>query len=281
MGLKNYIKRAYKFIIKGEQPRVTKVEVFEKTSSEMMQDKVVLITGGGSGLGYYMARKFILEGAKVIITGRNEEKLKKAQEELGSKVSYYVLDVCDVKASKEVMADIYREYKKVDCLINNAGISMHEGHFLNVSEEGFDKQFATNLKGAYFLSQHYINAYKEANQESGQIIFITSERGSQCDDIPYGLTKVAVNSLIEGLARRFYKDGIRVNGIAPGVTASEMTNVNKDDNLYCHYNFSERYFVPEEVAEAVMFLASDNSKCVNGEIIHCDAGDHLNPWFKK
>lgn len=281
MSVKDYIKRAYKYIIKNEQPKVVKVEVTTKEASDMLKDKVVLITGGGSGLGYYIAKKFVLEGAKVIITGRNEEKLKSAIDSLGENATYYTLDVQNVLAGKELINELYKQYKQIDCLINNAGISLHEAHFLNVSEEGFDNQFATNLKGSYFLSQNYIKKIKETKQEAGQIIFITSERGDQCDDIPYGLTKVAVNSLIEGLSRRYYTEGIRVNGVAPGVTASDMTNIKKDDNLYCNYNASERYFVPEEVAEAVAFLASDNAKSISGEILHCDAGNHLNPWFKK
>jgi len=279
--IKDYLRRAYRFIVRNEQTRVVKVEVVEKSSSDMLKNKIVLITGGGSGLGYYMAKKFVSEGAKVIITGRNEEKLKEAIKELGELATYYVLDVQDVAAGKDLINKLFDKYQRIDCLVNNAGISLHEGNFLNVTEEDFDAQFNTNLKGSYFLSQNYIKKFKEINQDTGQIIFITSERGDQCDDIPYGLTKVAMNSLIEGLSRRFYTEGIRVNGIAPGVTASDMTNIKKDGNLACGYNSSLRYFVPEEVAEAVAFLVCDNSKCISGEIIHCDAGNHLNPWFKK
>ena len=87
--------------------------------------------------------------------------------------------------------------------------------------------------------------------------------------------------MTEGLSRRVYKEGIRVNAVAPGVTASDMTNINANENMYCNYNSSNRYFMPEEVAEVVCFLISDISKCISGEVINCDAGNHLNPWFKK
>ena len=87
--------------------------------------------------------------------------------------------------------------------------------------------------------------------------------------------------MTEGLSRRVYKEGIRVNAVAPGVTASDMTNINVNENMYCNYNASNRYFMPEEVAEVVCFLISDVSKCISGEVINCDAGNHLNPWFKK
>lgn len=256
------------------------VEVAEKEGSNLFKDKVILVTGGGSGLGYYIAKRLLKEGAIVIITGRNKQKLENAKKQLGENCKYKVFDIKDISKMDNLINDIYNKYGKIDCLINNAGISLHEGNILNVSEDNFQDQIDTNLKGGYFLVKSYIKKYNELKQKNGNIIFISSERGKQCDDVPYGLTKVAVNSLVEGLSRRFYKNGIRVNAIAPGITASDMTEINKNDDLYCDYNASQRYFIPEEVAEVVAFIASDLSKCISGEIIHCDAGNHLNPWFK-
>lgn len=279
MGIGNYFKRAVKYILKEHKISVVKPEIVQKTPTEMFSNKNILITGGGSGLGYYIAQKLSNEGAKVIITGRKEEKLKKAVNEIRNNVEYMVYDVR--KCDSDFMKTIYNKFGKIDCLINNAGISLHEGNMLNVTMEGFENQFDTNLKGAYFLAQEYVRIIKENNQKEGNIIFISSERGKQCDDIPYGLTKVAINSLVEGMSRRFYKDGIRINAVAPGITASDMTNIKRDGDLYCNYNASERYFMPEEVAEVVAFLVSEYSKCISGEIIHCDAGNHLNPWFNK
>lgn len=277
MGIKLYLKRAIKYIIKEHKVSVVKPEIVQKTPKEMLENKNILITGGGSGLGYYIAKKISTEGAKVIITGRNEEKLKKAVNEIGNDIEYMVYDV--KKCDSNFIKKIYDKYKKIDCLINNAGISLHESDMLDVTIEGFQNQFDTNLKGPYFLAQEYIKKIKENHQKEGNIIFISSERGKQCDDLPYGLTKVAMNSLVEGMSRRFYKHGIRINAVAPGITASDMTNIKRDEDLYCDYNASGRFFMPEEVAETVAFLVSDCSKCISGEIIHCDAGNHLNPWF--
>ena len=278
MGVKLYLKKVIKYIIKDRKAPIVKPEIVQKTPLEMLKNKTILITGGGSGLGYYMTKKLSSECAKVIITGRNEEKLKKAVKEIGNDVEYIVYDV--KKCNSKFIKDIYDKFGKIDCLINNAGISLHEGNMLNVTLEGFQNQFDTNLKGAYFLAQEYVKKIKENNQKEGNIIFISSERGNQCDDIPYGLTKVSINSLVEGMSRRFYKEGIRVNAVAPGITASNMTSIKKDEDLYCDYNASGRFFMPEEVAEIVAFMVSDCSKCISGEIIHCDAGNHLNPWFK-
>lgn len=271
-------------IIKKVNKKIRKplvVEVVEKTPSNLLKNKIILVTGGGSGLGFYIAKKLYKEGSFVIITGRNEEKLKKAQEEIGNdRVVYKVFDVKDVIKMDSFIDDLFLEYGKIDCIVNNAGISLHERSFEDVSIDDFDSQINTNLRGSYFLTQAFIKKYKKNKMKSASIIFISSERSKQCDVLPYGLTKVAINSLTEGLSRKYYQDGIRVNAVAPGITASDMTGINKNDDLYCDYNASERYFVPEEVAETVCYLISDYSKCISGDVIFCDAGNHLNPWFK-
>ena len=282
MGLKQYIKRVGKYIIKGVPVNNIKLEIVQKTPSELFKGKSILITGGGRGLGFYIAKKCVLEGANVIITGRNEEQLRNAQKELGSNCNYIVFDMENVNKIDSFFEECVKKYGKIDCIVNNAGISLHEGEITNVTIDGFNKQFNINLRGGYFLAKEFIKYIQENEDiENGNIIFISSERGAQCDQIPYGLTKVAINSLTEGLSRKYYKKGIRVNAVAPGVTASEMTGISKDDNLFYAGNASNRFFIPEEVAEVVAFLISDVSKCISGEIIYCDAGNHLNPWFKE
>lgn len=279
MGIGAYIKRGIRYIIKGQPQINITTEIVQKTPNEIFKNKNILITGGSDGLGFYIAKKCVEEGAKVLIVGRKEEKLKSAIEKLGERASYMQFDVQKVEEMKPFIDEAYKKLGTIDCLVNNAGISLHEKEMKKVEIEGFDSQFNTNLRGSYFLAQAYLKKLEEEKQESGNIIFISSERGAQCDDIPYGLTKVAINSLTEGLSRRYYKSGVRVNAVAPGITASNMTKINKDENLYCEYNASERFFVPEEVAEVVAFLISDVSKCISGEVIYCDAGNHLNPWF--
>ena len=279
MGIGAYIKRGIRYIIKGQPQINITTEIVQKTPNEIFKNKNILITGGSDGLGFYIAKKCVEEGAKVLIVGRKEEKLKSAIEKLGERASYMQFDVQKVEEMKPFIDEAYKKLGTIDCLVNNAGISLHEKEMKKVEIEGFDSQFNTNLRGSYFLAQTYLKKLEEEKQESGNIIFISSERGAQCDDIPYGLTKVAINSLTEGLSRRYYKSGVRVNAVAPGITASNMTKINKDENLYCEYKASERFFVPEEVAEVVAFLISDVSKCISGEVIYCDAGNHLNPWF--
>ena len=95
------------------------------------------------------------------------------------------------------------------------------------------------------------------------------------DDIPYGLTKAAINSLTKGLSCKFAKKGIRVNAIAPGVTVSDMTGYADNNNLYRPSTIGGRVFLAEEVAEITVFILSDASKCISGEIIPCNQGNHL------
>jgi NAD(P)-dependent dehydrogenase (short-subunit alcohol dehydrogenase family) len=165
-------------------------------------------------------------------------------------------------------------------LVNNAGISLHEGNIMNVTQEQFDAQINTNLRGGYFLAQKFIEYFEKNNQSNGSILFVSSERGFYVDDLPYGLTKSAVNSLVQGLAYRVIKKGIRVNAIAPGVTTSDMTGFKSDENLYVSYNANERVYLPEEVAEVACFLLSDVSKCLSGQILVCNESKSVNAHWR-
>lgn len=225
-----------------------------------------------------MVAKFISEGAEVLITGRKEETLKKTSEELGCK--YLVFDVCNAKAAENFIEKADNEIPGINCLVNNAGVSLHEGDIRHVSVEQFDTQIKTNLRGGYFLSQQFIKLLEEKQRSGGNILFVSSERGSYVDDLPYGLTKAAVNSLVQGLANRVISSDIRVNAVAPGVTTSDMTGFKSDDNLYCDYNITKRVYLPEEVAEVACFLLSDASNCLSGQILVCNEGKSINAHWR-
>lgn len=122
--------------------------------NQTLVGKKIIITGGGRGLGFAMAKKFKAEGAEVLIAGRNEKTLKDSAEKIGCK--YLVLDVQNVASFKTFINQADELLCGVNCLVNNAGISLHEPTFLDVSEEKFDSQFDTNLKGAFFLTQSFV-----------------------------------------------------------------------------------------------------------------------------
>lgn len=283
MGYKRIIRKVARFIL-TEQPNAhVTVKVESVSTGAILQGKRIVVTGGGSGIGLAMAKKFVAEGASVVISGRNENKLKNAVTALGlEKAHYIVYDVSDVDSCANYLGQCKEILGGIDCLVSNAGVSFHEGSFENVTVDDFDKQFNINYRGNYFLCKTFLEMKeKEANVEGAQLLLITSETGDICYDIPYGMTKAGLNSLVRALSRRVYKKGIRVNGIAPGVTQSDMTKdyaEASDGNLYMD-NASGRIFLPEEVAEVACFLLSDASKCISGEIIHTNAGNHLKPHF--
>ena len=276
MSMKSYLKRLFKFVLYEHKQPIVKPDIIVKDKNDIHKDRIYFITGGNTGLGYYLAKSLINDGALVIISGRDLDKLKKAQLELGENCDIKKMDVTNLKECFKSLDEIFEKYGHIDGIINNAGISLHEKDILDVSIDNFELQFDTNLKGAYFISQKYIELFFKYNQKKGNIIFISSERGSMCDDIPYGLTKNAINSLTEGLSRRYYKSGI--NAIAPGVTCSNITKYKKDDDLYSD-KAAGRILLPEEIASVTNFILSDYSKCISGEIINCDAGNHISSYF--
>lgn len=169
--------------------------------------------------------------------------------------------------------------KGANCLVNNAGISLHEPTFFDVTPESFDSQIATNLRGGFFLTQSFTKLLLRENRK-GNVLFISSETGETADIRPYGFTKAATNSMVQGLASLFIPKGIRVNAIAPGITASDMTGFRADNNLYINDKALERIYLPEEIAETACFLLSDLSGCISGQIIICNNGKTINARWK-
>ena len=274
------IKRAIKYIFKGIPIREVSANISLVQPNNVLAGKKVIITGGGRGLGYSMAKKFVAEGASVLISGRNESVLRDSAKELGC--LYLTLDVNDTNSFSFFISRAEELLGEIDCLVNNAGISLHENGFLDVSPKQFDSQFNTNLKGAFFLTQCFIERnLKVDRRNTKKVLFISSETSMTVDERPYGLTKAAMNSLVQGLAYRYVNEGFRINAVAPGVTISDMIGKSKDDkNITCHYNITNRFYLPEEVAEVACFLLSDVSNCLNGQILVCNEGKTINARWK-
>ncbi len=273
MGFYNILRRIGLVLLHAGPRKITNITINNVNYGERLKGKKIVITGGSKGIGKIMAKRFSDEKAQVLITGRDEVALREAAYELGCK--YIVHDVTNIQRS----ASLIDKCKEIfggspDCLICNAGISLHESSILAVTEEEYDRQFDTNLKGAYFLAQAYLEDRTYNTDNNCQVLFISSETGDMVYDIPYGLSKSALNSLVGGLSKRFYKSGIRINAISPGLTVSNMTNPDITD-LTQETQASGRLFLPEEIAEVAIFLLSDASRCISGEIIHCNAGNHL------
>lgn len=277
MGIKTYVKNGIRYVLKGVPNKIIKTDLYFLNPNERLKGRNIIITGGGRGLGYAFAKKFISEGAKVIICGRNLETLKEAKANLGDNCEILQADLSKTD-SIEAFVDLAWKTMgcQIDTLVCNAGISLHEGTFRNVSEEQFDIQMNVNLKGTYFLCKEFVKYLEKNSVQNGNILIVSSERSKYFDTIPYGLTKAALNDFTQGLASDVAKQGIRVNAIAPGVTATDMTGFSADENLFAPWQETERIYLPEEVAETALFLVSDISKCISGQIIVCDNGKYIN-----
>lgn len=275
---KNILKRIFKYIFMGIPQYNIKVEVKPNCTGKQLLDKNIVITGGSKGIGFAIAEKCINEGANVIICGRNEQSLNSAKEKLGVKCRTLQFDLAKVDQIPDFINRTFELFNnKVDCVVNNAGISYHENSIQKVTNEGFTEQFNVNFKAVYFIAKYYIEKLEALDTIQGSnMLFLSSERGSFCEEIPYGLSKATINSLVGALGKKYIHKGMRVNAIAPGVTASDMTGHKIDGNYFSESSPSSRIFHPSEMAEVACFLLSDASSCISGEVVHCDTGKHLN-----
>lgn len=277
MSYKQYIKRGFKYVLNGTPIQNITADISYLQPNGRLSGKKIIVTGGGKGLGAAMATKFVSEGALVLISGRNEETLKEKAEQIGCQ--YLTLDVQKTDSLDKFIHDADRILGGVDCLVNNAGISLHEPTFFDVTPDTFDAQIATNLRGGFFLTQSFTKLLLQEKRK-GNVLFVSSETGETVDIRPYGFTKAAINSMVQGLACLFVKNGIRVNAVAPGITASDMTGLKTDGNLFLECNATNRVYLPEEVAETACFLLSDASGCISGQVVVCNNGRTINPRWK-
>lgn len=276
MSVKKYIKRGISYILHGQPHVVSDLHIHYSASNQRLKEKRIVVTGGTRGLGFAMAQKFISEGASVLITGRNEELLKEKSLQLSC--AYLVLDMQRTEFFDDFISNACRVLGSIDVLVNNAGVSLHERDYSEVTQNTFDIQINTNLKGPFFLTQKFLN-YMIENKRRGNVLFVSSETGTTVDLRPYGWTKAAVNSMVQGLAYRVKDEGIRINAICPGVTATEMTGYQGDDNLFVR-GVNKRIYLPEEMAETATFLISDIASLINGQIIVCNEGNTINARWK-
>ena len=273
MSLKNYIRRGLQYAIHGVPTQHTTANITYTSPNQVLSNKKIIITGGGRGIGLAMARKFVSEGASVLIAGRNEDTLKASAAEIGCQ--YLKLDVQDTSSFNDFVNRADKMLGGANCLVNNAGISLHEKTFMDVTPESFDAQIDTNFKGVFFLTQKFIQLLLN-NDREGEVLFMSAETSHTADIRPYGLIKASINSLVRGLAALYASKGIRINAVAPGITASDMTGFKADGNLYLKTNATKRIYLPEEVAECACFLLADVSGCISGEILTCNNGKTIN-----
>jgi NAD(P)-dependent dehydrogenase (short-subunit alcohol dehydrogenase family) len=237
--------------------------------------QVVLISGGGSGIGKEIARKFLTNDYIVIIFGRTEERLLKARDELGGEyenVEYKIADVTDDKQIKKIFIETFKKYHRIDILINNAGYSSGK-NFEDSDLNSWSKEIDVNLSGTYICSKNVINFMKHG----GSIINISSERAKAGSDasVGYAASKAGVVNLTKSLAIQLAKYKIRVNCISPA--AIDNTNISLTWSKQLRNNIVRkiplgRLGQPEDVSNLVYFLASKESSFITGVNIDINGG---------
>ena len=249
-----------------------------------LRNKVAVITGGTTGIGFAAARRFIDEGAQVIATGTNPETLAVARSELGDRAEVIASDASSGKDIAALLAGVGKRHGRIDVLFLNAGIARFapwEEH----SEEDFDRQFAINVKGPWLAIRHAIPLMSE-----GASIIATTSVVNQMGfpgASAYAATKAALRQLVRTAAAELAPRGIRVNAVSPGPIETplfEKTGMPAADFEQMAEGIKAkvatgRFRRPEEVANVAVFLASDESSFVQGQEYVVDGGMTLYPGF--
>ena len=238
-----------------------------------MEGKVALITGAASGIGFATAKRFMEEGAVIAACDYNEGALERAKKELGNFYYPYKMDVSKHGEVKEIVKSIISDLEKVDVLVNNAGITK-DGFLVKMPESDFDAVIAVNLKGVYNVTQAIAPYMME--QKRGVILNASSVVGvyGNIGQTNYVASKAGVIGMTKTWAKEFARYGIRVNAIAPGFVKTPMTS-QVPQKVIDYMNSKTplgRMGGAIEIANAYLFLASDEASYITGQILGVDGG---------
>ena len=243
-----------------------------------LKDKVMVITGAGSGIGRGTAVMCAREGASLIISGRRVKKLEETAEEIrkeGGCVQCYPMDISHEKEVKKLFEDVYEKYGRLDVLYNNAGIfNTCRYKVADVSLEEFDKQCSVNLRGTFMCCKYAIGYMQRSG--GGSIICTSSISGhiGQGNNGVYNLTKGGIEMLSKNIALDYGRDRIRSNTICPAYVEIEFNEeefANQYDQIAAMHPVGRPGY-PEDIAYAVVYLASDESSWVTGASFMIDGG---------
>lgn len=241
------------------------------------ENKTAVITGGSRGIGLAIAKKLAEGGANIAVLyvgDETEGKAAKAElEQYGTKVEQYFCDVSDFEKSKAVCEQVIEEFGVVDILINNAGIT-RDKLVLNMDEKDFDAVINVNLKGTFNMIKHFYKHFMK--NRGGRIVSTSSIVGliGNAGQANYSASKAGIIGLTKSVARELAGRNVTVNAVAPGYIGTDMTNVLPDkvkETMKAQIP-AKRIGTPEDVANVVAFLCSDEAAYVTGEVIRVDGG---------
>lgn len=245
----------------------------------MEKQLTAIVTGANAGLGYATAKKFCDNGIITYVNGRNEEKTKQACEELGPNARPFILDLNNLKDIPAAVAKVAEEAGKIDILVNNAGINMKKD-FLEVTTEEFESILHTNVVALFAVSREVAKVMKENN--SGSIINISSMAAQYGIPkvIAYSASKTAIDGMTRAMAVDLAQFGIRVNAVAPGFIKTNMSSKALDNdperkNKVLGRTPMGRLGEPSDVADAVYYFATSESKFTTGTVLPIDGGNSI------
>jgi len=241
------------------------------------EDKTAIVTGAGRGIGHAIALRLANEGARVAAVSRTEANAKRTADEINATstnvAKAYAVDVSDHVAVQKVGAQILEDFGRVDILVNNAGVT-RDGLAMRMSIEDWDTVINTNLRGAFNFTQAIIRAM--IKQRSGRIINIASVIGliGNAGQTNYAASKAGLIGFTKSLARELASRNITVNAVAPGFIATDMTEALSEElqkNITSKIPLM-RVGQPNDVANAVAFLASAEANYITGQVLAVDGG---------
>jgi len=241
--------------------------------------KIAIVTGGASGIGFAIAEKFVKNNITTIIIGRNEEKLNLAKNRLGVLCEPVVFDLNNLSAIPEMIKKLVEKYSKINILVNNAGINLKK-EFTEVTDEDFEKIIHTNVQSIFTISREVVKLMIE--NKSGSIVNISS-MASQYGlpkVIAYSASKGAIEAMTRAMAVELSPKGIRVNCIAPGFIATDMSakalnNDQERKNKVLSRTPMGELGAPSTIGDAALFLASSESAYITGVVLPVDGGNSI------
>lgn len=242
-----------------------------------LEGKIAVVTGGSRGIGFATCKKLASEGATIIITDIcDSEKAApaiKELEDMGAKAKFYQSDVSDFAAATETVNAIIEEFGGLDILVNNAGI-VRDKLMLKMDEQDFDAVININLKGTYNMIKATYKHFMK--QRSGRIISLASVVGimGNAGQANYSASKAGIIGLTKSVAKELGARNVTVNAIAPGYIVTDMTDALSDKAKEAIDSGipMKRRGTPEDVANAICFLASDDASYITGEVLRVDGG---------
>ncbi len=238
-----------------------------------MTPKTVLITGGATGIGKATALLFVQNGFQVAVSYRTHQK---SAEELQRQANIFCqqADLTNLQQVQQLVTAVQKQYGTIDILINNAGIALKQDVVTTASCEDFNRLFNVNMKGPFLCTNEVLPGM--IRQKRGSIVNIASiwgVCGASCE-VLYSASKAAVIGYTKALAKEVGPSGIRVNAIAPGLIDTEMNQhlSDLDKQTFAQELPLERIGTPQDVAEAVFFLAGDHAGYITGQVLNVDGG---------